>query len=92
MDYYLKRHYLLLFLDALSDGVQVMDIVNYSSSPYSGRVKLATERLSQVNLEDGQLLTDLAAVTQTATETPTNQLMTRSESTLSTTSNPTSCI
>ena len=67
-----------------------MDIVNYNSSPYSGRVKLATSRLSQVNLEEGELQTEPAATTQTTVTT--NQVMTRSESTLSTTSNPTTCI
>ena len=67
-----------------------MDIVSYSSSPYAGRVKLATSQLSQVNLEDGQLQTEAAGVTHTA-ET-SSQVMTRSESTLSSTSNPTTCI
>lgn len=76
-------------LDALSDGVQVMDIVNYSSSPYGGRVKLATSRLSQVNLEDGQLQTEPPTVVP---QTTTNQVMTRSESVLSSASNPTTCI
>ena len=64
-----------------------MDIVNYSSSPYSGRVKLATSRLSQVNLEDGQLQTEPAAATVQVDNNTT--AMTRSESTLS---NPTTCI
>lgn len=69
-----------------------MDVVNYNTSPYAGRVKLATQRLSQVNLEDGQLQTEPAATsTQTAAAT-TNQVMTRSESTLSSVSNPTTCI
>lgn len=68
-----------------------MDVVDYSSSPYTGRVKLATSRLSQVNLEDGQLQTKPAATTQTE-ETSPNQGMIRSESTLSSTSNPTTCI
>lgn len=66
-----------------------MDIVNYSSSPYGGRVKLATSRLSQVNLEDGQLQTEPPTVVP---QTTTNQVMTRSESVLSSTSNPTTCI
>jgi len=65
-----------------------MDIVNYGSSPYAGRVKLATSRLSQVNLEDGQLQTEPAATE----ETSSSQGMTRSESTFSSTSNPTTCI
>ena len=68
-----------------------MDIVNYSSSPYAGHIALATQRLSQVNLEDGQLQTEPAAITQTD-EMSSNQVMTRSESTLSSVSNPTTCI
>ena len=67
-----------------------MDIVNYSSSPYAGRVKLATSRLSQVNLEDGELQTEAGGVTLTA-ET-SSQVMTRSESSISSASNPTTCI
>lgn len=77
-----------MFLDALSD-VQVMDIVSYGSSPYAGRVKLATARLSQVNLEDGQLQTEPAADAVIHAEEKASNQMTRSESTLS---NPTTCI
>ena len=79
----------MIILDALSDGVPVMDIVNYSSSPYAGRVKLATSRLSQVSLEDGELQTEAGGMTHKA-ET-SSQAMTRSESAVSS-SNPTSCV
>ncbi|XP_065902993.1 uncharacterized protein [Dysidea avara] len=73
-------------LDAFTDGAPVMD----NSSPYTGHVKLATSRLSQANLEDGQVQTQPAATTS-SNDTPTDCStgITRSESTYS---NPTSCI
>ena len=71
------------YTDAATDGAPVMD----NSSPYTGRVKLATSRLSQTNLEDGQVLT-LSATTTNDTTTDSRTGITQSESTFS---NPTSC-
>ena len=60
-----------------------------SSSPYTGRVKLATSRLSQVNLEDGQVQTQPATTTSSDTPTDCSTGITQSQSTYSYT---TSCI
>ena len=72
------------YTDVATDGAPVMD----NSSPYTGRVKLATSRLSQTNLEDGQVQTQ-PAITTIDTPMDSNTGITRSESTFS---NPTSCI
>ena len=82
------EHSLLLICsfptDATTEGAPVMD----NSSPYTGRVKLATSRLSQTNLEDGQVQTQ-SATTTIDTPTDSSTGISRSESTFS---NPTSCI